>query len=78
MIRFLIDFWSILEPNLAQDPPLTPNLEPRRDHLGSNLGHLGHKWDALDSLDQRIRKKIKKRSKKGTTYERVGGRGGPL
>ena len=74
MIRFFGRIWS---PTWPQDPPLTPNLEPRRGHLESNLGHLGHKSDALDSLDQELRKKIKKRSKKGLETQWYGGRGGP-
>ena len=39
---------------------LGANLESRRSQLGLNLGQLGHKWDELDSLDQQIRKKIRK------------------
>ena len=50
--RFLIDLGPQLGPKISHQ---TPHLEPRRDHLGRNLGQLGHKWDGLDSLDQELR-----------------------
>ena len=73
----LVPFWRQLGQLWRQLGANMAHLGANLGQLAPNLAQLGHKWDALDSLDQRLQKKIKTGWKTETKMQRYGGRGGP-
>ena len=69
MIRFLIDFWSILEPNLAPrshpDPQLGAQEGPPGVQLGASWAQMGRTWQLRSRDSKKDQKKTKNRNEPG-------------